>query len=137
MLRDIWERRWNWFHRPIHAVAHLLHPMWLSERQSADMELGMDWLRYLDGVARHFIDIDVVETQYIAFKRQVGVFGHHAALNPRRRERAVTWWNLYGSACPTLQKLALRVLSQVFLYPPNSMRLKMGVRWMELTNALF
>ena len=42
----IWQRQWDWFHRPAHAVAHILHPLWRSEKQAYDKELNAGWMEY-------------------------------------------------------------------------------------------
>ena len=34
----MWNTRWDWFHRPIHAVAHVLHPLWRDDNQFENEE---------------------------------------------------------------------------------------------------
>lgn len=47
---QIWESRWDYFHRPIHAVAHMLHPLWRSTRNLDDPELHRGWVEYTERV---------------------------------------------------------------------------------------
>ncbi|KAJ7560284.1 hypothetical protein O6H91_04G122000 [Diphasiastrum complanatum] len=45
-----WEARWDYFHRPIHAVAHMLHPLWCSTRRPGDTKLHRGWVEYTERV---------------------------------------------------------------------------------------
>ncbi|KAJ7548344.1 hypothetical protein O6H91_07G008000 [Diphasiastrum complanatum] len=49
-ISRIWEARWDYFHRPIHAVAHMLHPLWRSTRERDDPELHRGWVEYTERV---------------------------------------------------------------------------------------
>lgn len=46
-IKAVWLRRWDWFHKPIHAVAHLLHPLWRNEEQFEDEELEAGFMNYM------------------------------------------------------------------------------------------
>ncbi|MCO5596371.1 hypothetical protein L7F22_050432 [Adiantum nelumboides] len=46
-IKAIWQKRWDWFHRPLHAVAHVLHPLWRSEDQSECEELEEGFQTYV------------------------------------------------------------------------------------------
>lgn len=113
-LRGIWETRWNYFHRSIHSVAHMLHPLFLSPTQIADKELEADWLSYIYRVGPR-IGLDPIRLmeELAAFRFGMGTFGHEAAQDPARRQLPITWWTMFGSTYPSIQRLALRVLSQV------------------------
>ncbi|KAJ7282142.1 hypothetical protein O6H91_Y359400 [Diphasiastrum complanatum] len=49
-ISRIWEARWDYFHRPIHAVAHILHPLWRETRDRDDRELHRGWVEYTERV---------------------------------------------------------------------------------------
>ncbi|KAH7290001.1 hypothetical protein KP509_30G027900 [Ceratopteris richardii] len=46
-LKAVWRDRWDWFHRPIHGMAHLLHPLWRSQQAIVDEELLSAWNTYV------------------------------------------------------------------------------------------
>ena len=47
-MLEIFDTRWAWFRRPIHCVAHMLHPSWRSEAQSSDHVLISGWNAYVE-----------------------------------------------------------------------------------------
>ncbi|MCO5613187.1 hypothetical protein L7F22_067463 [Adiantum nelumboides] len=47
-MLDIFDARWNWFCRPIHCVAHMLHPAWRSDAQRSDRVLLTGWNTYVE-----------------------------------------------------------------------------------------
>ncbi|MCO5595726.1 hypothetical protein L7F22_049772 [Adiantum nelumboides] len=89
-IKAIWQNRWNWFHRPIHAVAHIFHPLWRQESQRHDRELNAGWRSYSSIMEPDPMRQDMLETQLLP----------------------VSWWEKYGGDCRELQRIAMRVLSQ-------------------------
>ncbi|MCO5584192.1 hypothetical protein L7F22_038115 [Adiantum nelumboides] len=51
-MLDIFETRWAWFRRPIHCVAHILHPAWRSDTHRSDRVLLSGWNAYVERVFR-------------------------------------------------------------------------------------
>ena len=51
--------------------------------------------------------------QFSAYKAREGLFGRLEAWNDRDCMPAHQWWERYGRSCPELQRVAVRVLSQV------------------------
>ncbi|MCO5587447.1 hypothetical protein L7F22_041396 [Adiantum nelumboides] len=47
-MLDIFDARWKWFCRPIHCVAHMLHPAWRSDAQRSDRVLLTGWNTYVE-----------------------------------------------------------------------------------------
>ena len=47
------------------------------------------------------------------YLNDIGLFGTLHARKDRDRAPPIEWWNMYGSSCPRLHKLATKVLSQV------------------------
>ena len=54
-----------------------------------------------------------VEEGFVEFSTSTRRFGGYDVLGDRRVKDANAWWATHGAACPVLQQLALRVLSQV------------------------
>lgn len=109
----IWQRRWDWFHRPIHAVAHILHPLWRTDKQPHDKELKAGWMQYTSRIEPDPIMQDLLETQLLRFRdRYDPDFGSARASLRDAQLKPVSWWEKYGGSCPELQRIAMRVLSQ-------------------------
>ena len=51
--------------------------------------------------------------QLYRFRKQEGIFARPASKLAAERMPAHAWWAMYGAGCPELQKVAVRVLSQV------------------------
>ncbi|MCO5546691.1 hypothetical protein L7F22_000126 [Adiantum nelumboides] len=112
-LREVWESRWNWFHRPIHAVAHVLHPLWRSEDQCGEEELEEGFQDYVQRYTRGDVEMARrLEDDLLAFRNESGHFGRATAKLRNTQLQPVSWWEKYGNSTPTLRRLAIRVLSQ-------------------------
>ena len=76
----IWNQRWNWFHKPIHAVAHVLYSLWRSEEHHTNDELEDGFMEY----TRHIIGDNVdtmrsIEDDLLAFRNHSLQFGRATA----------------------------------------------------------
>lgn len=112
-LQGVWNTRWDWFHRPIHAVAHVLHPLWRSEHQYENEELEQGIQEYFEQWAGG--DLQVMrrlEDDLLVFRNKSNSFGRHTAELRETQLQPVSWWEKYGTSAPTLKRLAIRVLSQ-------------------------
>ncbi|KAI5084723.1 hypothetical protein GOP47_0000892 [Adiantum capillus-veneris] len=75
-LREVWESRWNWFHKPIHAVAHVLHPLWRSEDQCLSDELDKGFQEYVAKYTRGDVTMARrIEDDLLAFRNRSSHFG--------------------------------------------------------------
>ncbi|MCO5610356.1 hypothetical protein L7F22_064592 [Adiantum nelumboides] len=114
-LRGVWNTQWDWFHRPIHAVAHLLHPLWRSEEQYENEELEQSLQEYfLTWAAGDVQMLRRLEDDLLLFRNRSHSFGRPTAelRETRLQPVSVSWWEKYGSCAPTLKRLAVRILSQ-------------------------
>ncbi|CAL9148091.1 unnamed protein product [Musa hybrid cultivar] len=112
---DIVDRRWqNQFHSPLHAAAAYLNP---SIQYNPEVKfLGIikeQFLTVLDKLLpmpelRH----DITEQIYI-FRKAQGMFGSNLAREARNTTSPGMWWEQYGDSAPGLQRVAVRILSQV------------------------
>ncbi|MCO5557502.1 hypothetical protein L7F22_011067 [Adiantum nelumboides] len=92
----------------IRITAHILHPAWRSDAQRSDRVLLTGWNTYVgNGHVRNRLEEDLSE--YIGGR---GNFSRVIAKNAENQALAVSWWEKFGGLNPTLQTLALRVLSQ-------------------------
>ena len=109
------ERRWKWIHRPIHGMAALLHPAYKGPLLHSDEELSSDRDMYLK-----FIMDGAIEEQglflleIIKYHNQgSAVFTSPICLSRDSMVKPLFWWESFGYQMPHVQKVALRVLSQV------------------------
>ena len=58
-------------------------------------------------------ECDLLRNELSKYISGVVLFGTLHATRDRDRAPPIEWWNMYGSTCPRLNKLAVRVLSQV------------------------
>jgi len=115
---EIWKERWDYMDSPMHGAAYCLDPEFLG-----DAGLGLSNIR--DGCVkslRTMIDRllpgdedaqQAARMGYQAFRHSEGEFGDAAARKDAPSMPAHQWWDSYGCSAPELQRVAIRVLSQV------------------------
>ncbi|XP_042950319.1 uncharacterized protein LOC122282432 [Carya illinoinensis] len=57
-------------------------------------------------------DQDKIIEELDLYRTSVGEFGHSLAIRQRDKLNPVAWWSQFGCEVPTLQKFAVRILSQ-------------------------
>ena len=57
--------------------------------------------------------LNEIEAGFVEFSTGTKRFGGYDVLEDKGVKEAYLWWATHGAACPILQQLALRVLSQV------------------------
>ncbi|MCO5581806.1 hypothetical protein L7F22_035695 [Adiantum nelumboides] len=112
-IKRIWNLRWDWFHRPIHAVAHILHPLWRKEAQYVNEELHDGWTEYIQKIVGDDVQLmKKLEDELLLYRNGSQWFGSPTASLRETQLEPVSWWEKYGIAAPNLRRIALRVLSQ-------------------------
>ncbi|KAI3979289.1 hypothetical protein MKX01_007765 [Papaver californicum] len=112
---DILDRRWqNQLHSPLHAAAAFLNP---SIQYNPDVKfltlIKEEFLKVLEKLLptpelRHDIT-----SQIFVFKKSQGLFGCNLAREARNTVAPGLWWEQYGDSAPGLQRVAVRILSQI------------------------
>ncbi|MCO5569059.1 hypothetical protein L7F22_022765 [Adiantum nelumboides] len=110
-LVQLWNERFDWFHKPIHIVAYMLHPLYKKLSHWNDRKLIEAWTRYIETVYATD-DCSLIEEESILFSQDRDYFARPIALKEESKQQAVSWWEINGRLTPTLQRLALRTLSQ-------------------------
>ena len=109
----IMERRWKWMHRPLHGMVALLHPAFKSPLLHSDQELCRDRDNYLK-TSTNCAEQAAFLGELIKYNDQRGGgFTNSLSLSRESMVKPLFWWESFGYEMPTLQKIALRVLSQV------------------------
>lgn len=99
----MWSSRWDWFHKPIHVVAHVLHPLWRNEEQYENEELEQGLQDYFEKWASGDVQmLRRLEDELLLFRNRSLSFGSSTALLRDTQLQPVSWWEKYGSSAPTL-----------------------------------
>ncbi|XXG89911.1 hypothetical protein AAC387_Pa12g1801 [Persea americana] len=116
---DIVDRRWhNQLHSRLHSAAAFLNP---SIQYNQDIKyLGMikeDFLNVLEKLLPIPELRQDMTGQIVAFQKAQGMFGCSLARESRNTTAPGIWWEQYGDSAPGLQRVAVRILSQVCSSP--------------------
>ncbi|KAH7278565.1 hypothetical protein KP509_38G046800 [Ceratopteris richardii] len=91
-IQEVWNARWNWFHKPIHAVAHILHPLWRGPHQLGNDELDSGFEEYVERWTYGDIDMQIrIEDEMLVYRNHRGKFGKPIALLCESQLRSSTW----------------------------------------------
>ena len=91
----------------------MLHPVWRGKGQDTDGEVHEGWMTFLDRYTKGDINMQgILIDELDVYKAESKSFAHPIAKDPKRMQEGVKWWETFGACTPTLQALALKVLSQ-------------------------
>ncbi|MCO5597023.1 hypothetical protein L7F22_051096 [Adiantum nelumboides] len=100
-------------HSPLHATAFLLNPILFSKKPYKDKEVMKGWRKTLDRVGRDEAEKTTLKTQLSDYVGLQGEFEDTSAFGDMQKLSPIAWWQNYGTRALELQRLAIRVLSQV------------------------
>ena len=103
-LRGAWLSRWDWFHWPIHVVAHILHPLWRDDKQYENEELEEGWNTYIVAYAEGDVQrIGQLEHERLLFRNSTTKSLSTATARLRECQlEPISWWEKYGTSTPHL-----------------------------------
>ncbi|XP_075659224.1 uncharacterized protein LOC142629126 [Castanea sativa] len=109
IIKDRWD---NQFYRDIHAAAYWLNPAFQYDSSTFNKRLETqsamtDVIESKVSVGR----LKLVEELRL-FREREQTFGTQLAQESAKTSQPDEWWKLFGSCAPTLQKFAIRILSQ-------------------------
>ncbi|KAK9292394.1 hypothetical protein L1049_020361 [Liquidambar formosana] len=112
---DIVDRKWqNQLHSPLHAAAAFLNP---SIQYNPEIKfLGSikeDFFRVLEKLLPTPDLRRDITNQILTFTKATGMFSCNLAMEARDMVSPGLWWEQYGDSAPVLQRVAIRILSQV------------------------
>eukprot|EP00253_Pinus_taeda_P021405 PITA_21405 len=114
MLWDVIYSRWTkMLHRPIHAAALFLNPVFSYK---CDIDFDGEVMEGLHSCIHRMVPNPELrskinrEIQY--YRDFVELFGFDDAIREKTLFMPHIWWRSYGARAPNLQKLAIRILSQ-------------------------
>lgn len=112
---DIVDRKWrDQLHSPLHSAAAFLNP---SIQYNPEIKfLGSikeDFFKVLEKLLPAPDMRRDITNQIFTFTRAKGMFGCSLAMEARETVAPGLWWEQYGDSAPALQRVAIRILSQV------------------------
>ncbi|CAH9122298.1 unnamed protein product, partial [Cuscuta epithymum] len=115
-LWKIIDKRWNEnLHSPLHAAGYYLNPQFFypnSRRILGDEEVCDGFIKCVEKMLPTSIGESVeFSTEISNYTNARGSFRTNMAMNNRDKQPPVDWWLANGSSSPTLQHLAVRILS--------------------------
>jgi hypothetical protein len=112
-IAAMFETRWNKLHSIMHAAGYVLDPEFWDHEQEKNEEVMLGFTAVVEKLLPKVEDQAEALEQLNKFKSKRGLFGMKAVQEAAKRMPAHSWWQRYGSSCPELQRVAVRVLSQV------------------------
>ncbi|CAL5405231.1 unnamed protein product [Camellia sinensis] len=112
---DIVDKKWhNHLHSPLHAAAAFLNP---SIQYNPEIKfigsIKEDFYRVLEKLLPLPELRRDITNQILLFTRATGMFGCNLAKEAIDTVSPGIWWEQYGDSAPVLQRVAIRILSQV------------------------
>jgi hypothetical protein len=107
-----WTSQWEWFHHPIHVVAHILHPLWHHPLGNISLELQDGCTSYSSIHCHDHLDENALDDELLIFLRKEEPFAQEATNLQDPLLAFISWWEKFGRHVTKLQALALRALSQ-------------------------
>lgn len=112
-LENMIEYEWKELFSPLQASGYMLNPKYFGRNQLRDKCLMQDWNLTLK---RYESDLEArtkLRKQLSSYWKHEGRMGEEDAVQGRDKMDPVRWWESFGSEIPELQRLAIRILSQV------------------------
>ncbi|KAK4259931.1 hypothetical protein QN277_006209 [Acacia crassicarpa] len=108
------DKRWeSQLHHPLHAAAHFLNPelFYKNPQIELDEEVTSGLYQCIERLIPTEEEEDKIIDELSLYKRAGGNFSIRSAIRQRTTVAPAEWWRLYGASTPSLQKLAIKVLS--------------------------
>ncbi|KAJ9129249.1 hypothetical protein P3X46_033946 [Hevea brasiliensis] len=110
---DIIDQRWNiQLHSPLHAAAAFLNPIFYNPNFKIDLRMRNGFQEAMIKMATSDKDKVEITKEHPMFINAQGALGTDFAIMGRTMNSPGDWWAAYGYEIPTLQRVAIRILSQ-------------------------
>ncbi|XP_021655806.1 uncharacterized protein LOC110646616 isoform X3 [Hevea brasiliensis] len=112
---DIVDRKWrDQLHSPLHSAAAFLNP---SVQYNPEIKflvsIKEDFFKVIEKLLPTPEMRRDITNQIFIFTRASGMFGCNLAMEARDTVAPGLWWEQFGDSAPVLQRVAIRILSQV------------------------
>eukprot|EP00268_Persea_americana_P053893 TRINITY_DN6137_c0_g3_i1.p1 TRINITY_DN6137_c0_g3~~TRINITY_DN6137_c0_g3_i1.p1 ORF type:complete len:950 (-),score=168.42 TRINITY_DN6137_c0_g3_i1:785-3400(-) len=110
VINHIWEEK---IHSPLHAAAYYLNPaIFYNLSFSNNKRIHKGLLDCIETLEPSLNCQDTITQHKTYYEEAVGDFSRPVAIRGRESLSPATWWSLYASDYPELQRFAIRILSQ-------------------------
>ncbi|XP_024007322.1 uncharacterized protein LOC112083479 isoform X2 [Eutrema salsugineum] len=115
VFSDIVDSKWcDHLHSPLHAAAAFLNPSIQYNPETKFLaSLKEDFFKVLEKLLPTSDLRRDITNQIFTFTRAKGMFGCNLAMEARDTVSPGLWWEQFGDSAPVLQRVAIRILSQV------------------------
>jgi hypothetical protein len=96
----------------LHCAGYVLDPEFMSHNQGEDLRVMEGWLRIVEKLIPRPEHRVKCLTELGIYKSGGGIFGRPLVRDAAKSMQGHIWWREFGSVCPTLQPLAIKVLAQ-------------------------
>ncbi|EEF49005.1 protein dimerization, putative [Ricinus communis] len=112
---DIVDRKWrDQLHSPLHSAAAFLNPcVQYNPEIKFLVNIKEDFFKVIEKLLPTPDMRRDITNQIFIFTRASGMFGCNLAMEARDTVAPGLWWEQYGDSAPVLQRVAIRILSQV------------------------
>ncbi|KAF3968388.1 hypothetical protein CMV_007707 [Castanea mollissima] len=109
IIKDRWD---NQFYRDIHTAAYWLNPAF--QYDSSTLNKRLETQSAVTNVIESKVSVGQLKLveELRLFREREQTFGTQLAQESAKTSQPDEWWKLFGSCAPTLQKFAIRILSQ-------------------------
>lgn len=107
--------RWEYVHSPIHSVAYVLDPEFLDCEFTNEEVAFADFHKVVERLFDTLEEQSEVISDFQKYRAKEGLVGGALATACASQMPAHKWWQQFGCCWPNLQKLAVRILSQVLI----------------------
>jgi len=113
-VRSLVNKRWKMLHTDLHSAGFVLDPEFRSFLQHENEEVISGFHAVVEAVHREDVQSQVKAIQqHSAYRAGHGLFSRPMAEAAAKEMPPFRWWLAFGPHVPELQKVAIRVLSQV------------------------
>ena len=106
--------RWKMMHTELHAAGFVLDPEYKEFLQHENEEVMSGFRAMIEKIHQNNVPAQVKAVQqHATYRAGQGLFARPMAMAAAKDMPAHRWWLSFGSHVPELQKVAVRVLSQV------------------------
>ncbi|XP_050226093.1 uncharacterized protein LOC126675492 [Mercurialis annua] len=112
---DIVDRKWrDQLHSPLHSAAAFLNPnVQYNPEIKFLVNIKEDFFKVIEKLLPTPDMRRDITNQIFTFTRASGMFGCNLAMEARDTVAPGLWWEQFGDSAPVLQRVAIRILSQV------------------------
>jgi hypothetical protein len=112
-VESLWRARWEMLHSDLHSAGFVMDPEFQSFDQNANEEVMEGFFNILEKLYPEKDVQAAVVKQLSKYKNGEGLFGRSVVREAAKTMAPQAWWAQFGSSTPELQRLAVKVLSQV------------------------